>query len=306
MRLRYLIIFFWIGITAGAQQASVVDKQLGFQHDNDLYFLSDQYYSQGTFFHFTHQLKKNFIFTHDEDFPLELTYVLGHETHTPSEIKEEDIDDIDRPYAGWTFVSARLSKPSALHLWQFQTELGVTGEWSGARVLQQWYHDLIGSRDPTWITQIENAVLFNLKTRYIKEFSTRSQPDRPFLGLLTELSLGNKDLYVEQGLQLFVGERQNTAHSMRYGRIGNGVNELFGVFGASYRYVIHNALLEGDWFQDPEVFTVTPNESLLHFTAGINHRHKRNHYRVVLHLLTQETAIQDGHAYLQVAYALNF
>ena len=65
--------------------------------ENDLYFLTDQYYSSGIF------IETSKLFENDSIKKIK-TLELGQEIYTPSDTDSKDFQNYDYPFGGWTFL----------------------------------------------------------------------------------------------------------------------------------------------------------------------------------------------------------
>lgn len=98
--------------------------------DNDLYFLTDQYYSSGIII--SYGKKKEEKASH---------WRIGQEIFHPSHRFTTNLSKIDYPYNGWLYIQNEKeyflnSKIS----YSWGTELGVTGDASLAKTFQNFYH----------------------------------------------------------------------------------------------------------------------------------------------------------------------
>tara|TARA_B110000444_G_scaffold78899_1_gene74554 strand:- start:1590 stop:2432 length:843 start_codon:yes stop_codon:yes gene_type:complete len=98
--------------------------------DNDLYFLTDQYYSSGIIISYGKRNKNKA--NH---------WRLGQEIYHPSQRYTSDLSRIDYPYSGWLYIQNEkeyfLSENSS---YSWGVELGVTGDASLAETFQNFLH----------------------------------------------------------------------------------------------------------------------------------------------------------------------
>ena len=78
--------------------------------ENDLYFLTDEYYSSGIFIEVGKVVEKDSI----KKFKI---WELGQEIYTPSETDSKDFQNYDYPFGGWTLSSWRSGCLSWLQQW---------------------------------------------------------------------------------------------------------------------------------------------------------------------------------------------
>nr|WP_299684991.1 lipid A deacylase LpxR family protein [uncultured Dokdonia sp.] len=280
-------------------------QQVSLQHDNDFLFAIDRYYSAGTFIGYSRLLEGDFIFKREKDAPIQLDLRLGQETYTPRELFERNFDLLERPYAGYLFVSGQLSKVKKNHIWTLQGEFGLTGPQSLAGDIQVAYHELIDTFIPVWEGQIANGAHVNFKGAYIAAIDLDTSYFFKNISLLSTVSLGTRLSYVEQGVNAYIGKQSSLATRSTFNRIG-GEREFYGYVGVAYRYVINNAVIEGHPFGDDSPFTLDAIASVGRFESGIVYRKRRTTYSVVYHYNTKETLREGRLQYAAITVARLF
>ncbi len=280
-------------------------QQVSLQHDNDFVFAIDRYYTAGTFIGYSRVLEGDFIFKREEDAPVQLDLRLGQETYTPRELFERDFDLLERPYAGYLFVSGQLSKVKKSHIWQLQGEFGLAGPQSLAGDFQVKYHELIDTFIPVWEGQIANSFHVNFQGTYSKDMDLDSSYLFKNVSLQSTASLGTRRSFLEQEVRTYIGKRSSLATSSAFNRIGNEP-EFYGYVGLAYRYVIHNALIEGHPFGDNSPFTLDAISSIGRLTSGIVYRKGRVTYSMAYNYTTKETAREGRLQYLALVFMRSF
>jgi hypothetical protein len=149
-----------------------------FQLENDVFASSgDRYYTHGTQLSYMHMVPEDywlndialkFPFYSSGQYEHAVNHTLGQKIFTPSDTKAISLVKDDRPYAGYLYYTitalARITRN------QFYDEgnlmgftIGVVGPGSGARELQNWYHDSIGIDSPRgWDNQLKNEPALGL------------------------------------------------------------------------------------------------------------------------------------------------
>jgi len=299
--LQYIFLFFSVIVVS----QETYKQQVSLQHDNDFLFAIDRYYTAGTFVSYSRLLDGDFIFKRKNNIPLQLDLRLGQETYTPRELFERAFDLLERPYAGYLFVSGQLSKVEKSQLWTLKGEFGLAGPQSLAGNVQIAYHELINTFIPVWEGEIANSVHVNFQSKYISNINLAPSYLFKNISLLSTVSLGTRLSYIEQGLQAYIGKRSSLAVSSIFNRIGSE-SEFYGYVGFAYRYVINNALIEGHPFGDDSPFTLDAIPSIGRFESGIVYRKEQMTYSIVYHYNTKETAREGRLQYAAIMVSKSF
>lgn len=298
-----VFIFLFLNMPLFAQES--YKKQISFQHDNDFLFAIDRYYTAGSFIGYSRLLEEDFIFKRSKEAPIQLDLKLGQETYTPRELFERNFDLLERPYAGYLFVSGLVSKVEKSHIWTLQGEFGLAGPQSLAGNFQIKYHELINTFIPVWEGEIANSVHLNFQGKYTTIMDLNSSYLLKHISLQSTASLGTRLSFVDQEVRTFIGKRSSLATSSAFDRIG-GEREFYGYVGVAYRYVINNALIEGHPFGDDSPFTLDAISSVGRFTSGAVYRKERMMYHLAYHYTTKETAREGRLQYATITIARLF
>lgn len=277
------LLFF--AFVKAQSQDPIPTHQFSIQHDNDFLFSIDRYYTAGTFLGYGKSLKEDFIFKNTDNVSLQLDFELGQETYTPRELFETDFNQLERPYAGYLFVSGAITRVKASSLWELKAEIGLAGPQSLAGEVQVAYHRLINEFIPSWSGEIANSIHFNGYGSYVKSFQ---KEQNWFFDLKSTAALGTRQIYIEQEGLLFLGKRDGISTSSFYNRIGTQ-NEFYGYAGLSFRAVNLNALIQGNPLGDASPFTLP----IVHYIGGAKIgaalRRGRNTFDVQYVTQTKET-----------------
>lgn len=186
------LLFFTVLETVSAQ------RFFGLEVDNDLYFQKDYYYSSGI------NLKYGLKNQHSNRYHL---FTLGQEVYNPSFRYATELRKIDYPYSGWLHLSWDRFSSQENNSQSWGIDLGVTGDASGAKMLQNWYHiTFLNLEELSWVNQMPQKFLANI--RYTKSnewniasdvrFSTKMMgqlgTQKTFVGLRTLLSFNTYSL----------------------------------------------------------------------------------------------------------------
>jgi hypothetical protein len=155
----YLFCTCFFGLHLSAQQ-------IGFTTENDAYLLKleDAYYSNGIFLHlgYADQTKKNTKMVHRFELGQQIFTPLRRNTRTPA--------DIDRPYAGYTYMQYTGSWfKNEKTVLQVNGTLGIIGPASGGEGLQNTYHRWLQYAPFLgWRYQISNQLVLNTGVLYAR------------------------------------------------------------------------------------------------------------------------------------------
>ncbi len=305
----YLLLFFLgisntlVGQSPEEKQNTHIEHQLRLHHDNDFFTLTDRYYSSGLFLNYTYLLKNGLLDDDNE----QLTFSIGQEVYTPSNIETTAISEQDRPYVGFLTLKGGWSYVKNKHGLDVNLLLGVAGNASGAGGFQRWYHQVFVISDPpAWVGEMENSLHANIYTSYRHEWQLAPNPFSITLVAQPTLAIGTRDTYAHTDLIVYFGRRNPLPSSMAYNRIGSTQREIFFSLRAGYRYVGHNALLEGNALGDTSVLIVPANKEILYAGFDVQHRFGKNEYWFGYRVQSAEASTTESHKYVILSYARNF
>jgi lipid A 3-O-deacylase len=137
-----------------------------------------------------------------------LSFSVGQNMYTPEDKEQSDIIQDDRPYAGFTYITAGFHSKSSRHLDSLEFTLGIVGPHSYAGDLQKELHRLINSSVPNgWDNQLEDEPILNIF--YGHEWKPLRAAARSGLGydVIPRMrgSLGNALTSVGAGVQVRFG-----------------------------------------------------------------------------------------------------
>ena len=232
--------------------------------ENDLYFLTDEYYSSGIFIERGKVIEKDSI----KKFKI---WELGQEIYTPSDTDSKDFQNYNYPFGGWTFLKYILQIEKKNNgFFEYGFQFGLTGEWSLADRVQNFYHKKIINADiPTWGAQIPKALHLNIFTSYY--FQTEIIP-KIFMYRKFKAILGTQRIAIETNFGLNYGINVNDKISnplnLNSGRLGI-------YFGLNPSFVFHDFMLSGKGFQKQKAsFTASSKTFRLIFDLGFSYKFK--------------------------------
>lgn len=271
------------------------NQQIDLKISNDKFVFQDKYYTSGLHISYRKALQNSFIFQKQENQNLQLNITVGNEIYTPSNLSSFDVNDFDRPYAGWLFLGVELAKikrKSALFL---AVESGITGKESLAGKLQNAFHDLFDIEKPTWQDEIAYKWLFNFKVKQVYDFPIG---EKASIQNHTSLSIGSKDMYFKNAIFLFFGKFNGLQNSFRlYALNSESKKEFFGFIGGGYKFVELNTLIQGSPFNDNDAFTSIAENHVFSLQAGSVLRTKRNIFKLEYNYNSRETPLSKSHVF---------
>ena len=279
------------------------NHQIELRHDNDFLIFTDRYYTTGSFIEYRALSPKS---AQSEDKKNQLFIGLEHLYYTPSNILSNNTDDFDRPYAGYLGVKAGSFMARKSQAFEFTFALGVTGRISGAEGFQKMFHSTGPSIIPPWLAQIKNDVHINFYGGYFKEWELLPKPFAVYASIEPKVAIGTNNLYLDQGFKFFFGKRNPLLQSMAYNQLGETKNEFFFSVNFAFRYVFHNALIEGYPIGDPGEFVVKANDEIFLYGLTGYYRTKRNDFKLGYQYVSKETIKSDWHIYFTISLARRF
>jgi len=239
----------------------ISQKQINLDVDNDLYFDRDFYYSSGIFLRLISPKEDN------EEIYNELT--LGQFIFTPSMRYESNPEKYDYPYSGYLFLEyQKLQKISSHSSYSLGGQLGITGDGSLARGMQNLYHDLVLNLPHLkWESQMPQELQLNFFASYFKGLKIMDN-----INLTSELysRLGTYQIMSGLELGIYLGDLPWFGFSNNY--ITN-IDSKFSLFiGTKLEYFLHDYKLEGSLFNDRAELVMESNNYRNIFTLGLKKR----------------------------------
>ncbi len=298
------ILFGMIVIITASLHSQEYNQQLELSVSNDKFVDRDQYYTSGVYITYK-KVKKNNFFSKNTKDKLQYALTLGNEIYTPKNIQSVNVNDFDRPYAGWSYAKYELATIKKKSVFVLASEVGITGKESLSGDLQTWYHNFFGiDSSPPWTEEIAFKILFNIKAVYILNWQLNT---RNVLDYKIATSLGTKDIFIENDIRYVFGKFNDLKNTSRIKAIDiNGINEFYGYASIGYKYVAHNALIHGSLFKNEVLFTTPIENHILKLEIGGVVKVKRSTFKLVYNYNSKETLLATSHAYGTIGYAINF
>ena len=273
--------------------------QLTLDVDNDLYFNRDFYYSSGISVAYSSNKSKQ-----EKRFMDHLKLV--QYIYTPSSRYETDPRKYDYPYTGYLFLEAsrqkKLSDYSSLSL---GGNIGITGDASLAKGMQNLYHDVVlNLPNLEWKSQMPQEIQVNLIFNYFRGFNLY---DKISLSTKFYSRLGTYQLMAGINVGLLIGDL--SWHSFSDNIIYKSQNNFSFYIGTSQEYYLHDYKLEGSLFNDNAPLTMKSNKYRNVMEIGLLKKFNRLQVLSTFNSMSKDTEIQRTlrHPFLKisVSYILN-
>ena len=286
------VLFFLITTKVNSQ------KQINLDVDNDLYFNRDFYYSSGIFLSYFKPVKDN-VDDHNR-------LTLGQLIYTPSMRYESNPEKYDYPYSGYLFLEYQKRKKMSSHSsYSLGGQIGITGNASLAKGMQNLYHDLVlNLPNLKWESQMPQELQFNLLASYFKGFKIKDN-----LNLTSELysKLGTYQIMSGLEMGLYVGDLSWLGFSDNY--ILNTDSEFSFFIGTKLEYFIHDFKLEGSLLNDKAELVMESNDFRDIFSVGLKKRFNNIQVLTSYNSTSKDTKNQrtKRHPFLKISitYILN-
>lgn len=282
---------------------TTLKHQIALRHDNDFLTFTDRYYSSGLFLSYGKKLE-NGVFNSGQE---QLLFSLSQEIYTPSNTKTKNIAEMDRPYAGFLGLTVSWSYVKNSNGLDVNFMTGIAGKASGAGDFHRWYHNALEvPSPPTWAYEIVNSFHTNIYLNYNYEWLLVPGDFTVHFAVQPKIAFGTKDIYAQPEIAAYFGKRNTMSQSIAYNQIGSTNRELFFALRTGYKFVNHNAALEGNILGDDSFFTVDPNSTFFYFGFDLKCRYRQNDYWFGYRYNSSETKATKSHKYIVLSYARNF
>ena len=275
-------------------------NQINLDVDNDLYFDSrDMYYSSGIFVSFS-SLKNTddkIFFNH---------FKIGQLIYTPSSRYEINPNLYDYPYSGYLFLELSKQKQiSENSSFTFGGNIGITGDASLAKGMQNLYHDLVLDLPHlAWNSQMPQEFQINLVANYFKGFKIEDN-----VNITTKLysKIGTYQIMTGVNFGILIGDINWTGFSDNL--INNSKNKLSFYLGTHQEYYFHDYKLEGSLFNEDAPLTMTSNKYRNTIEVGLKKKFRNLQILTTFNSLSKDTEKQrtSRHPFLKISlsYQLN-
>jgi lipid A 3-O-deacylase len=304
MRMSIIIILCCVGIV-GFSQSRLYSKEFSVLTDNDVFFFRDYYYTAGQDLAYkklvdsTSHLFKTLA--KSDTSKILLTYKFGIKLFTPRGISQTEISQMDRPYAGYDYLSIGIKRFDLVDRgFSFSMDLGLVGESSRLGQVQSWWHKILKLRAPKgWALQIRDEVVFNFNYRYWKSWRLKTKFDVVSTSSINAGTASNK---LSQDLTFRVLNFKTLKESNFSGSFlsknSRKSGEIFFFGGIGFDYVVSNIFIEGSLFcNDKSPFVVDALPIIFRQHIGLIYSTPKWTYSSTITHLSKEVAGGIDHVY---------
>ncbi|WP_394330283.1 lipid A-modifier LpxR family protein [Roseivirga echinicomitans] len=273
--------------------------------ENDVYLMNrdDEYYSNGFLFHYRYVPNKPDSLNNKEIIDIELT----HKFYTPNDLLFDEISELDRPYAGLLYAGVSKSifkRPQSR--FKYGLVLGTTGKASGAEVLQKWYHNAVGFKQPRgWQHQIKTALVLNATAEYNRQFWL--VPKSMAFISSSSVSLGTGHSNIAQNFDFRMGilnalNKSPFVNAM-IGEKNQDLEKLgYVVFGYGVSYVLHDITVSGSLFNNDSPHTGRQMPWVSTFRAGWATGNEKTTFKIMYHWLSKDVQTARNDSYISFSF----
>lgn len=188
---------------------------------------------------------------------------IGQNIYEPEDEQLDPPDPLDRPYAGWLYLSAAAVAENRTQQNILEVQFGVVGPWSLAKEFQDVTHEIVGSNEAQgWGSQLSNepGLVVGVSRRW------RSAPSTFFGNVAFDVvphvgaAVGNVQTYAEAGAMVRLGSKRALASDFGIPRIRPAGSAAAPAMGRTFGWyvfaevdgwaVARDIFLDGNTFED--------------------------------------------------------
>lgn len=289
------------------------DQELTIKNENDVYTFrdSDKYYSNGLIVNYRWiSSPGKFLIPErfDSTAKLIIETEFSQKFFTPKFLRNEDVQDFDRPYAGTLSGAVFINYFKTNRVkWRYGLDLTLIGPASGAGDFQIWYHRVFGFPTPRgWDFQVPNELTLN----FVGEFQRQFFMIDGSLDLMatTSAMLGTGFTNAKQMLDFRIGRLSDLNRStFSNGVIGKDSNDVidqvFFFAGMGLEYVAHNITIQGSLWNNNALHTEQIVPWVRHMRFGLATNTPKASFKITYNWLGPEVKNLSWHSY--VGFELN-
>ena len=316
-----VIFFFHVQLTFGQRTETAVNfddqtNHLTLEVENDFFFDTDQYYTAGEAFSYTHsRLKKTpaqlLMRKKDVNSISFSGFGIEHRMFTPYSIVFPDSISNDRPYSSYLMITnfSVLIKPMQHLKMSTEIGIGVLGPAAKGEQIQSAIHQLIDSARPIgWGNQLNNSFIIDYQFRIEKGFFT------PWIANhfipVGEVRVGTLQNKLALGLMIKFGN--SIKYLSGFNDVLNNSKKLIWdwVFEAKFKEVFYDATLQGGLMNgdelDKTLNTKNVQSTQYHFRTGVNIYYSGIFIRFMMNYNSTDFASGVSHKYVSINLGFAF
>jgi len=297
MQLKKHLLSILIFLSCLLPSKAISQKQLNLDVDNDLYFDRDFYYSSGIFLTLMTPNPKS-----DKKSLNKLK--IGQLIYTPSMRYESNPNKYDYPYSGYLYLEYQKQKKlSNFSSYSLGGQIGITGDASLAKGMQNLYHDLaLNLPHLKWESQMPQELQLNLSASYFKGFNIKDN-----ISITSELYSRLGTYQIMSGLEvgLFIGDLSWFRFSDNF--IINDNSKLSFFIGTKQEYFLHDYKLEGSLLNDKAKLVMESINFRNVFLVGLKKNFKDLQILTSYNSMSKDTNNQrtKRHPFLKISLTYN-
>lgn len=226
--------------------------------ENDTFMSTDRGFTHGFRFSWYSNDKHN----KKPGFQNYISLSVGQNIYTPDNLKQTQLDELDRPYAGYLYFGIGIHRRNTHWMDTFEFDLGVVGPHSYAEEVQKATHFLLNNQTPSgWHNQLKDEFAVQMIYEHKVKLYQAGESDGLGFEIIPHFGggLGNVYIYANVGYQIRLGWKIPDDFGMgpfRPGgdcninarsRKGLGAHVFFALDGQA---VARNIFLDGNTFLD--------------------------------------------------------
>jgi hypothetical protein len=272
---------------------SYSQNQINLDVDNDLYFNRDFYYSSGIFLSLIKPYK-------NENQTRYNTYKIGQLIYTPSMRYESNPLKYDYPYSGYLFLEYQSKrKISEKSSFSIGGQIGVTGDPSLARGMQNLYHDLVlNLPNLKWEAQLPKETHLNVLGSFYNGFKLDEK-----VNLITNFytRIGTYQIMSGLNMGILIGDLSWLNFNEGIMNDYNSKSSLF--IGTSQELYFFDYKLEGSLFNDDAPLVMPSEKYRNQIELGIKTTFKNFQILTTYNTMSKETLKQrtSRHPFLKIS-----
>jgi len=314
-----LTIILTSGTTLFCQnRENVLSRSFSFAMDNDIYFVTDYYYTAGAKINYRRLVSENtklfklLTLNQSDSSRLIIDYNFGSKIFNPRSIRFNDSKTTDRPYAGYSYAGFNLARfNSPTKGISASLELGVVGENTGLGQLQRWWHRQTHFLVPKgWDSQIANELIVNLNFRILRSVALARGVDlisQTGLNAGTGLNQLSQDFTIRFLRFNSISTSDFLSANLSWEKSDKLNKEFFLFAGLGLAYTFSNIFIEGSLFEfNTSPFTVNAVPVVVRSNMGLMYSRNRYSFSMTIHHLSKEVEKGISHTYGALAFGYRF